>query len=398
MARSLATAAKSVNARSRASPAADVTWNRRQFIVRRMRILIAPDKFKGSLGALAVGCHIAAGLRAVWPEAEIQIQPVADGGEGTAEVLRQSLGGVNIQCAAHDARGHAIEACYVWIASARIAVLEMSAAAGLAQLSPNERDPLSASTFGVGEIFRAALARGADNILVGLGGSATNDGGLGLARALGFRFLDPRAKEITSADGLADLARIERPADLVLPAITAVSDVCNPLLGPRGATHTFGPQKGATPEMIVVLERALTRLADVVAETGTDFRAVPGAGAAGGLGFGLLAFCGAELRAGFEVVAEAIGLRRAIAEADYVITGEGQLDRQTLEGKAPAGVARLAREAGKPVFAFVGRADDDPELRALFDGVVSLHNEPPFADNADLLEARAREFAQSWPA
>ncbi len=363
-----------------------------------MRIAVAPDKFKGSLGAAAVGFHLAAGLRAAWPDAEIQIVPVADGGEGTAEVLRDALDGVNVRCAAHDALGKEITAGYAWIANARIAVLEMSAAAGLAQLSPNERNPLSASTFGVGEMLRDALAHGAENILMGLGGSATNDGGFGLARALGFRFLDAQENEISSILGLENLARFERPNESTWPALTALADVRNPLLGPRGATRTFGPQKGATPEMIEALERALTRFADVVAPDSRNFRDLPGAGAAGGLGFGLRAFCGAELRPGFEVMAEAIGLRRTLRNADYIVTGEGSLDRQTLDGKAPAGIARLAREMGKPVFAIVGRASDDPAVRALFDGVLTLDDEPPFARTAELLEQRARTLGQSWRA
>ncbi len=375
-----------------------MTWRRRTAKFAGMRILIAPDKFKGSLGAKEVGARIAAGWRAALPDAKIQVQPVADGGEGTAEILRESLGGVTAECAAHDARGHEVRASYGWIPETRLAVLETSAAAGLARLLPNERNPLSASTYGVGEMLRAASARGAERILVGLGGSATNDGGIGLARALGFRFLDARDNEIVTPANLENLTRIERPNDLVPPAITGLFDVRNPLLGLCGATRTFGPQKGGTPETIELLERALTRLADVVAQGGNDFRDFPGAGAAGGLGFGLLAFCGAKLRPGFDVVAEMIDLRQAIENADYVITGEGNLDHQTLEGKAPAGVARLAREMGKPVFAIVGRADDDSEVRALFDGILPLDNEPPFSRTPDLLEARARALAESWRA
>ncbi len=363
-----------------------------------MRIVIAPDKFKGSLGAAEVGLHLAAGLRAVWPEAEIQILPIADGGEGTAEVIRAARGGTNLECAAHDARGRAIRARYSWLEPERLAILDMSAAAGLAQLTPNERDPSSASSFGVGEMLRAASERGAAGLLVGLGGSATNDGGTGLARALGFRFLDAAEREIISAVGLETLARIARPNELVLPAITALSDVRSPLLGPAGATRTFGPQKGAPPQMVEVLERSLSRLAEVAARDGKDFGDSPGAGAAGGLGFGLLAFCDAELRSGFGVVAETIGLRRALQNADYIITGEGSLDRQTLDGKGPAGVARLARELSKPVFAIVGRASDDPAMGALFDRILTLNDEPPYARTAELLESRARTLAESWRA
>ena len=362
-----------------------------------MRILIAPDKFKGSLGADAVGAHIAAGLREVCPEAEIEVQPIADGGEGTAEVLRRSFGGETVECPAHDALGREVRARFGWVPTARLAFLEMSATAGLAQLAPEELDPLGASTFGVGEMLLAAIARGADNVLLGLGGSATNDGGSGVARALGFRFLNAAGQEIKTIGAMEKLARIVRPNELRLPPITAAADVRNPLLGARGATRTFGPQKGATPERVALLERALTRLAEVVAESGRDFREVPGAGAAGGLGFGLLAFCGAELRPGFEAVAEALDLRERISAADYVITGEGNLDRQTLEGKAPAGAARLARELGKPVFAIVGRCSGEAEVQALFDGIYALDDVPPhFARTPELLEQRARELAATW--
>lgn len=362
-----------------------------------MRILVAPDKFKGSLGAGKVGECIAAGIHAVFPEAQITIQPIADGGEGTADIIRRAQGGDWVECAAHDALGREITARYGSLPQTKEAVFEMSAAAGLAQIKPNERAPLRASTFGVGEILRAAAKGGAQKILVGLGGSATNDGGSGMARALGFRFLGSDGREMTSVAELQHLARIERPHDLALPPITAVSDVRNPLLGPRGATQTFAAQKGATKDQLEILERALTQLADVVAREGRDFREAPGAGAAGGLGFGFLAFCKAELRPGLEIVAEAIHLRDKIARADYVITGEGKLDRQTLEGKAPAGVARMAREFRKPVFAIVGRFSGDEEVRALFDGISSLENEPPdLPRTAKLLEQRGRELAETW--
>ncbi|MGH8165037.1 MAG: glycerate kinase, partial [Rhodanobacteraceae bacterium] len=254
-----------------------------------MRILIAPDKFKGSLGAAAVGAQIAEGLRAVLPQAALEIVPVADGGEGTAEVICRARDGERVECRAHDALGRSLRTQYVWLAAADQAVLEMSAAAGWEQLAPNERDPLRASTFGVGEILRDAAMRRAKQILLGLGGSTTNDGGSGLARALGFRFLDAQGGEITAAGELRNLSRIEKPNELALPPIVAMSDVRNPLLGPHGATRVFGPQKGATPAQIEILEQALTRLADVAAETfGCTHRDAPGAGAAGGLGFGLL--------------------------------------------------------------------------------------------------------------
>ncbi len=275
----------------------------------------------------------------------------------------------------------------------------MRAAAGLALLAPNERNPVAASTFGVGEMLRDAIGRDAREIILGLGGSATNDGGSGLARALGFRFLSGNGQVMEgSVAELVELSRIESPDELSLPRIVAACDVDNPLLGPRGATRTFGPQKGATPAQLEILERALTRLADVASETfGIDHRETAGAGAAGGLGFGLLTFCGAQIRSGFEVVAETIGLREKIRQSDIVITGEGKLDRQTLAGKAPAGVARMARAEGRMVCAIAGQASEDPEVRHLFDAIIALNDTSEnYRDTPRLLEERARTLAQEF--
>ncbi len=364
-----------------------------------MRILIAPDKFKGSLGARAIGEAIARGLEAALPEADLEIVPLADGGEGTAEAICQARGGEWVNCPAHDALGRVRPARYGWLAAPRLAVMEMSAAAGLAQLAPDERNPLRASTFGVGEMLASATARRAVEIIIGLGGSATNDGGFGLARALGFRFLGDDGRALTGpVSELADLAQIISPNELSLPRITAACDVRNPLLGEHGATRTFGAQKGATPEQIEILERALSRLAEVAALTfARDDRESPGAGAAGGLGFGLLTFCGAAVQSGFDVVAEAIDLRAKIERADIVITGEGKLDRQTLAGKAPVGLARMARELRKPVYAIVGTATEDPEVRLLFDDIATVDDASPgYRNTAQLLEIRARALALRW--
>lgn len=357
-----------------------------------MRILIVPDKFKGSLGAEAVGEAIGAGVRRALPSAEVEICPVADGGEGTARAICGARGGEWISCPVHNACGKQITAQFGWLQQTRTAVMEMSAAAGLADLLPNERDPVTASTFGVGEMLLAAAGRDAAEIILGLGGSATNDGGFGLAQALGYRFLGDGEEQLTGPVArLLALERIELPNDLKLPPVIAACDVRNPLLGPEGATRTFGAQKGATREQMKILERSLTRLAEVAAQTfGCDHRDVPGAGAAGGLGFGLLTFCGATIRSGFEVVAEVIGLRERIERADMIITGEGKLDRQTLAGKAPAGVARLARAVGKPVFAIVGNAAEDEEVRRLFDGVLAVNDtSPDYRETANLLEKSA---------
>jgi glycerate 2-kinase len=382
-----------------------------------MRILIAPDKFKGSLSAKEVADNIAIGLRDVLPDAIIATMPVADGGEGTAEAICDACAGEWVACASHDALGRAIEARYVWLPDRATAVMEMSAVAGMWRISPAERDLLNANTFGVGEMMQDATQRGAREILLGLGGSATNDGGLGMARALGFRFLPEEGEvELKQPGDLVKLARIlpnEAPRNSTglssqdsetigrsFPKIVAAVDVRNPLLGPRGATRTFGPQKGGTLEELEMLDRGLARLADVVKRNlGCDFRDTPGAGAAGGLGFGLMSFCGAQINSGFDVVAEFIRLKPAIEQADVVITGEGRLDAQTLEGKGPAGVARLAREAGKRVFAIAGTADGVPSVRGLFDAVLSLRRDAITAEESiaravALLQERARELAE----
>ena len=370
-----------------------------------MQILVAPDKFKGTLNAREVAQNIAKGLLDVLPDAQIEVVPMADGGEGTAEAIRDARGCSWLECKAHDPLGREIDARYGWIDQEKLAVMEMSEAAGMRRLSESERDPIRATTFGVGEMLLDATKRGAKEIIIGLGGSATNDGGFGMARALGFRFLEAGDRDIKQVVELALLKRIERPKEreeLKRPSIVAAVDVRNPLLGENGATRVFGPQKGASKSDLDNLERALTRLAQVVAtEFGFDYRNEAGAGAAGGLGFGLLSFCGATIRPGFEVVAEAVGLERKMKDADLVITGEGSLDRQTLEGKTPIGVARLARKLGKPVFAIVGRASEDRELREIFEGIYQnarpgMSQQENMKRAAELLRENARELAETF--
>jgi glycerate 2-kinase len=366
-----------------------------------MKILIAPDKFKGTLNARGVAQNIAKGLFDVLPDAQIELVPMADGGEGTAEAVCDARSCSWLECKAHDPLGRAIDARYGWIDQEKLAVMEMSEAAGMRRLTESERDPIRATTFGVGEMILDALKRGANEIIIGLGGSATNDGGFGMARALGFRFDFEQEHEDVRVTDLVKLKKIEKPRHLELPRIIAAVDVKNPLLGENGATQVFGPQKGANRSDQDNLERALTSLADVAAkEFGSDYRNEPGAGAAGGLGFGLLSFCGATIRPGFEVVAEAVGLELTMKDADLVITGEGSLDRQTLEGKTPAGVARLARKCGKPVFAIVGRASEDPELREIFDGIYQnarpgMSQQENMKRAAELLCENARELADT---
>jgi glycerate kinase len=382
-----------------------------------MTILIAPDKFKGSLSAREVAENIAIGLREVLPEAKVDIVAMADGGEGTADVICHALHGSWVNCRAHDPFGREIETRYAFVEDRKLAVMEMSAAAGMKLLRPDEWHVDRASTFGVGELLLDATRHGANEIIVGLGGSATNDGGFGMARALGFRFFadDDEFKEAMTE--LVKLTHIVTPSPgasrpplpegedrgegnssavfrQLLPKIVAAADVRNPLLGKNGATRIFGPQKGVRPDKIDLFEQALAKYADVVArDLHIDFRNEPGAGAAGGLGFGLMSFCGAELRSGLDVVSEVVGLESKMKDVDLVITGEGSLDRQTLEGKTPAGVSRLARKLGKRVFAIVGRASEDREARELFDGVYELGGS--IAQARELLRERAHELASN---
>ncbi len=367
-----------------------------------MRILIAPDKFKGSLSAREVGDNIAAGLREVLPAAIVETIPVADGGEGTAEVICQVRAGEWVSCDACDAFGRAITARYVWLRDQKVAVMEMSEAAGLGRITASERDPEHASSYGVGEMLLDATGRGATEIILGLGGSATNDGGFGMARALGFQFLNSDGVELDGpVSHLLDLDRILPPRDLMFSGVIAAVDVKNPLLGTRGSTRMFGPQKGAGPDQVEVLEEALARLADVVTrDLGCDFREAAGAGAAGGLGFGLMSFLGATIRPGFDLVAEMLDLEAAVQRADVVITGEGSLDNQTLEGKAPAGVAQRARKFGKRVFAIVGSSSESATVRNLFDGLSILAREATtpqesVARAGELLQERARELGRT---
>jgi glycerate 2-kinase len=355
-----------------------------------MRVLIAPDKFKGSLTAAQAAAALAAGWRQGWPlgnPLEIECLPVADGGEGTAEAIHDALAGRWITLAVRDPIGRMVKGRYALVENAggeKLAVLEMSSASGFSLVRGDDRDLLRGNTFGTGQLLAHALRKGdADRIIIGIGGSATNDGGIGLAAALGFRFLDAEHRELEPVPlYLPELASIELPASgLPLVPINVACDVKNPLLGPRGATRVYGPQKGLRDEaQAAQLELGLARLADVAARTfGRDHRDTPGSGAAGGLGFGLMTFCNAELMPGFDLVASRLGLEAAVARADLVLTGEGSLDGQTLEGKAPAGVAGMARRAGRPVIAFGGRVQEAARvgLGDCFDEIVALSEVEP---------------------
>ena len=322
------------------------------------RVVIAPQSFKGSADAVAVASAIARGIRRVWPRAQCVELPLADGGEGTALALVRATRGEMRQARVHDPLGREIDAQWGVLGDGTTAVLEMAAASGLPLLQEEERDPRVTSTRGTGELILAAAASGAQRIVIGIGGSATNDGGAGMARAFGYRFFDAAGQDLPEGGvALARLARIEGQTDprLVRPAIDVACDVRNPLLGPEGATAVYGPQKGATPEIQRQLEAALTRYADVVeAFVGRDVRSVPGAGAAGGLGAGLIAFLDARLVSGSALVLDAVSFDKRLVGADLVVTGEGRIDGQSVYGKLTHAVTIAAKRRGVPVVAVAG--------------------------------------------
>lgn len=341
-----------------------------------MRVLIAPDKFKGSLSATVVAQTIADALHRISPQLELDLCPIADGGEGTADALITTQNGHWAECTTQDAQSRSVTAKYGLILDhgKNEAVMEMSAASGLAIVSDLPLDPTSASTFGTGWMMLDAVRQGATRIVIGIGGSATNDGGTGMARALGFRFLDDAGVELEALPRDLDrLDRIEKPAPFAADVLVAC-DVTNPLLGGHGCTRVYGPQKGV--EDFAYFESRLARLARIVErDLGVSAVENPGAGAAGGLGYGLMAFCGAKLTSGFDLIAEIIDLRRRIEAADFVITGEGRLDAQTLHGKGPMGVAQLAHELNKPVAGMGGLIEARDQLAPHFDHLIQIKPE-----------------------
>lgn len=324
-----------------------------------MRYLCAPDSFKESLTAAEAARAMAEGIRRGDPDAEIRCLPMADGGEGTARALADATGGTMLTAGAHDPLGRPVQAGLALLGDGRTAVVETAAASGLALLRPSERDPKATTSYGTGELIRAALDAGAETIIVGLGGSATNDAGAGLLQALGVRLLDGNGNDLAHGGAaLADLATIDistmDPA-LKNVAITAACDVTNPLTGPTGASAVFGPQKGASKDDVATLDAALAHFAQGIdSQLGVAVNDVPGAGAAGGIGAALKGFLNAEFRPGIAIVIEQSGLDAAAQWADVVFTGEGSIDFQTKFGKTPAGVAETAKRHGKPVIAVAG--------------------------------------------
>jgi glycerate 2-kinase len=332
-----------------------------------MKIVLAPDSFKESMTATEAVAAMRAGVHAVIPDAECVGVPMADGGEGTVDAVVDALHGQHLEAEVCDPLGRTINARYGYIPLRQLAVIEMAAASGLELIPPDRRDVLRASTFGVGQLISSALDRGAEQLLIGLGGSATNDGGAGMLTALGASFVDADGTPLEPGGAaLRHLDRIDVSGldpRLRDTRIHVASDVTAPLLGPTGASAVFGPQKGATTTDVEILESALTQLATVTSRTlGKANPQRPGGGAAGGLGFALVEFLGAQSRPGVDEVAETVGLERAVRGADWVFTGEGSVDAQTVMGKTPFGVAQVAARAGARVVIFAGRVAPDASV------------------------------------
>jgi len=365
-----------------------------------MRIVIAPDSFKGSMTAAQVCRAIESGARAAAKDADIVCVPMADGGEGTVQSLIDGLGGRFVTCACEDPLGRTRDAVY-GLTDDGMAVIEMAQASGLTLLKDGERDPLVTSTYGTGQLIKDALDKGARKFIVGIGGSATNDGGAGMAEALGYRFFDEAGNALGRGGGaLSGLSRIDaKGADPRLKEcrFTVACDVDNPLTGPRGASAIFGPQKGASPETVELLDNALARFAErMSADLGIAAADVPGAGAAGGLGAGCIVFLSAVLSKGVDIVIEATGLGKIIEDASLVISGEGRTDSQTLSGKTVLGVAKLAKSLDVPVIVISGSLADGAEELSRF-GVIGLYAimeegitlEEAMRDGAELLKNKA---------
>ena len=332
-----------------------------------MKFIVAPDKFKGSMSALEAANIISRGIEAVWTDAEILQFPLSDGGEGLVESLCGGTKGAILEANVTGPLGERLTAQWGMIKDEQTAVIEMSAASGLALVPENKRNPLVTTTYGTGELVQEAIKYGCSKIIVGIGGSATNDGGAGMAQALGAKLLDQEGKDL--GFGGAELTRLTaintEKLDPRLKKIKVIvaSDVNNPLTGPQGSSQVYGPQKGASENMVELLDEALTNYGRVIKrDLSIDVDKTPGAGAAGGLGAGLIAFLNAELKSGIEMGLDALHIDKYLENCDLLITGEGRLDAQSIHGKAPIGVARRARCLGVPVIALSGMIEGDPEV------------------------------------
>lgn len=325
-----------------------------------MKFVLAPDSFKESMSAKAAALAMEKGIKTVFPNAECIIVPMADGGEGTVESLVSMSDGELIKLEVVGPTGKKVTAEYGLLSQGKTAVIEMASASGLELIKPEERNPLLTTTYGTGQLIKHALDNGANRILIGIGGSATNDGGAGMLQALGVSFKDVNGEELPFGGGALnrlhtiDMSRLDERINTV--KVDVACDVNNPLIGESGASAIFGPQKGATPLMVNVLDQNLTHYAKLIKEhLDIDVAQMPGAGAAGGLGAGLMAFLNAQLNKGIDLVISYTGLEELVKGADYVFTGEGSIDGQTLFGKTPYGVASVARKYSVPVIAFAGK-------------------------------------------
>jgi len=332
-----------------------------------IKIVVAPDSFKGSLTAVEVSDAIEQGVREIFPEAEIVKIPMADGGDGTVQCLVNATGGEILREKVTGPLGDEVWVSYGILGDKNTAIIEMAEASGLTLVPENKRNPLITTTYGTGQLIKVALDQGCRKMIIGIGGSATNDGGAGMVQALGVKLLDKDGEEIGFGGGeLKNITKIginyldER---LFNTEVLVASDVSNPLCGPKGASRIYGPQKGATPEIIEELDESLAHFAEAIKrDLNKDIKDIPGAGAAGGLGASLMAFLDAELKPGIDIVIEIVKLERAIKDADLIITGEGKIDSQTIYGKVPVGVAKIAKKYHVPVMAIGAIVDQDAEI------------------------------------
>lgn len=369
-----------------------------------MRILIAPDKFKGSLSAIQAAEAIARGFMQVFSESTCILLPLADGGEGLLDAFKENGNFTLKDTTVQDALGRPATASWLLKkeSSDITAIIESSQANGLWRIAAPDLNPARSSTYGVGQLIREAISEGATQILIGIGGSATNDAGVGLAAALGCKFLDESGKPLEPIpEHFLHIVSIDSTQLIAIPPIRVACDVKNPLFGARGATRVYGPQKGIAPENLDRAEAGLQHVAKIAAaHFQNDFSEYQGAGAAGGLGFGLMTFCGATLESGFDCIASTLNAEQQIADADLVITAEGSLDSQTLEGKTPIGVSQLARKHSIPVYALAGKISDEDQLHEHFDGMDSILKpgislEHAIANAPVLLEQAAKRLAES---
>lgn len=324
-----------------------------------MKVVIAIDSLKGSLSSMEAGMAIKDGILAAKPDAEVIVKPLADGGEGTTDALIEGMNGERIDLTVTGPMHTPVDAYYGYLKDTNTAVMEMASAAGITLVPDSEKNPLLATSYGVGEMINDAIQRGCRNFIIGIGGSVTNDGGIGMLKALGIRFLDENDEDAgEGGQALAKIARIDVSGMNPLLKechIQVACDVNNPLCGENGSTYVYGPQKGVTEDMKKTLDEAMAHFARVTSETlENDYMNTPGAGAAGGLGYAFLAYTGAALTPGIELILDAVGLEEELSGADVVVTGEGRLDFQTAMGKAPVGVARLAKKYNAKVIAFAG--------------------------------------------